>query len=158
MEVGARHSISADVVGKTVFDFVPAEFASTFHAEDLRVPQLGETVVRSVDETVDFSVRPASCARETHALASATHRIASLNFAACHFSLSHSDMCFPIQYAVTWPERVSNSLRPLDLAALGRLDFEAPRRSDFLRSISRAALGRLEVRCRQSSMRPTRWP
>ena len=45
--------------------------------------------------------------------------------------LSHSDMCFPIQYAVTWPERVSNSLRPLDLAALGRLDFEAPRRSDF---------------------------
>ncbi|MFZ0710330.1 MAG: 1-deoxy-D-xylulose-5-phosphate reductoisomerase, partial [Terrimicrobiaceae bacterium] len=33
--------------------------------------------------------------------------------------LSHSDMCFPIQYAVTWPERVSNSLRPLDLAALG---------------------------------------
>ena len=45
--------------------------------------------------------------------------------------LSHSDMCFPIQYAVTWPERVSNSLRPLDLAALGRLDFESPRRSDF---------------------------
>ena len=45
--------------------------------------------------------------------------------------LSHSDMCFPIQYAITWPERVSNSLRPLDLAALGRLDFEAPRRSDF---------------------------
>jgi 1-deoxy-D-xylulose-5-phosphate reductoisomerase len=45
--------------------------------------------------------------------------------------LSHSDMCFPIQYAVTWPERVSNSLRPLDLAALGRLDFEAPRRPDF---------------------------
>jgi 1-deoxy-D-xylulose-5-phosphate reductoisomerase len=45
--------------------------------------------------------------------------------------LSHSDMCFPIQYAVTWPERVSNSLRPLDLSALGRLDFEAPRRADF---------------------------
>src|SRR6478672_7519645 len=45
--------------------------------------------------------------------------------------LSHSDMRFPIQYAVTWPERVSNSLRPLDLSALGRLDFEAPRLSDF---------------------------
>ena len=51
--LGAKNS--ADVVGKTVFDFVPAEFASTFHAEDLRVLQLGETVVRSVDETVDFS-------------------------------------------------------------------------------------------------------
>jgi len=45
--------------------------------------------------------------------------------------LSHSDMCFPIQYAVTWPERVPNSLKPLDFAALGHLDFEAPRCSDF---------------------------
>jgi len=45
--------------------------------------------------------------------------------------LSHSDMCFPIQYAVTWPERVPNSLRPLDFAQLSRLDFEAPRREDF---------------------------
>ena len=45
--------------------------------------------------------------------------------------LSHSDMCFPIQYAVTWPHRVKNSLRPLDFAALRQLDFEAPRRADF---------------------------
>lgn len=45
--------------------------------------------------------------------------------------MSHSDMCFPIQYAVTWPERVGNSLRPLDFAALGKLDFEAPRCADF---------------------------
>jgi len=45
--------------------------------------------------------------------------------------LSHSDMCFPIQYAVTWPDRVPNSLRPLDFAQLARLDFEAPRRTDF---------------------------
>ena len=45
--------------------------------------------------------------------------------------LSHSDMCLPIQYAVTCPERVENSLRPLDVASLGSLDFEAPRRSDF---------------------------
>jgi len=45
--------------------------------------------------------------------------------------LSHSDMCFPIQYAVTWPERVPNSLRPLDFAHLSKLEFEAPRRADF---------------------------
>ncbi|MDB6136287.1 MAG: 1-deoxy-D-xylulose 5-phosphate reductoisomerase [Verrucomicrobiales bacterium] len=45
--------------------------------------------------------------------------------------MSHSDMCFPIQYAVTWPQRVRNTLRPLDFAALGRLEFEAPRRADF---------------------------
>ena len=45
--------------------------------------------------------------------------------------LSHSDMCFPIQYAVTWPERVANSLEPLDFAKLAQLDFEAPRVDDF---------------------------
>jgi 1-deoxy-D-xylulose-5-phosphate reductoisomerase len=45
--------------------------------------------------------------------------------------LGHSDMRLPIQYAVTWPDRVGNSLPPLDLAALGRLEFEAPRRVDF---------------------------
>jgi len=45
--------------------------------------------------------------------------------------LSHSDMCFPIQYAVTWPDRVPNSLRPLDFGQVSRLDFEPPRLQDF---------------------------
>ncbi|HEY2124598.1 MAG TPA: 1-deoxy-D-xylulose-5-phosphate reductoisomerase [Chthoniobacterales bacterium] len=45
--------------------------------------------------------------------------------------LSHSDMCFPIQYAVTWPDRVPNSLPPLDFAKLARLEFFAPRYDDF---------------------------
>lgn len=45
--------------------------------------------------------------------------------------LSHSDMCFPIQYAVTWPDRVPNNLAPLDFAKLATLHFEAPRVEDF---------------------------
>ena len=45
--------------------------------------------------------------------------------------LSVTDMCFPIQYAVTWPERVAGSLPVLDFTALSRLDFEAPRIDDF---------------------------
>ena len=45
--------------------------------------------------------------------------------------LSHSDMCFPIQYAVTWPDRVPNTLPPLDFAQLGSLTFEKPRTADF---------------------------
>jgi 1-deoxy-D-xylulose-5-phosphate reductoisomerase len=45
--------------------------------------------------------------------------------------LSHSDMCFPIQYAVTWPERVPNSLPPLDFGKLRQLDFAPPRYEDF---------------------------
>jgi len=45
--------------------------------------------------------------------------------------LSRTDMCFPIQYALTWPQRVKGGLLPLDFAELGKLDFEAPRRGDF---------------------------
>jgi 1-deoxy-D-xylulose-5-phosphate reductoisomerase len=45
--------------------------------------------------------------------------------------LSTTDMCFPIQYAVTWPDRVPNRLPPLDFAQLAQLTFEAPRRADF---------------------------
>jgi 1-deoxy-D-xylulose-5-phosphate reductoisomerase len=40
--------------------------------------------------------------------------------------LSHSDMCFPIQYAVTYPDRLPNRLKPLCLAEMGSLTFEAP--------------------------------
>jgi 1-deoxy-D-xylulose-5-phosphate reductoisomerase len=45
--------------------------------------------------------------------------------------LSYSDMCFPIQYAVTWPERVANTLPPLDFSTLNKLEFEIPRYDDF---------------------------
>jgi 1-deoxy-D-xylulose-5-phosphate reductoisomerase len=45
--------------------------------------------------------------------------------------LSHSDMCFPIQYAVTWPDRVTNSLPPLDFNKVSKLEFFAPRYDDF---------------------------
>jgi 1-deoxy-D-xylulose-5-phosphate reductoisomerase len=40
--------------------------------------------------------------------------------------LSVTDMCFPIQYAVTYPERMPSGLPPLDLAKLGTLTFEQP--------------------------------
>lgn len=45
--------------------------------------------------------------------------------------LSVTDMCFPIQYAVTWPERVPNRLPPINFAQLAKLEFEAPRTADF---------------------------
>jgi 1-deoxy-D-xylulose-5-phosphate reductoisomerase len=45
--------------------------------------------------------------------------------------LSHSNMCFPIQYAVTWPDRVPNTLPPLDFGKLSKLEFATPRYDDF---------------------------
>jgi 1-deoxy-D-xylulose-5-phosphate reductoisomerase len=45
--------------------------------------------------------------------------------------LSYSDMCFPIQYAVTWPDRIPNTLPPLDFSKLSKLEFFTPRYDDF---------------------------
>ncbi len=44
--------------------------------------------------------------------------------------LSGPDMKLPIQYALTWPERVQSLVRPLDLFKLGSLEFFQP---DFRR-------------------------
>lgn len=40
--------------------------------------------------------------------------------------LGTPDMRTPIAYALAWPERIATPCAPLDLAALARLDFEAP--------------------------------
>jgi 1-deoxy-D-xylulose-5-phosphate reductoisomerase len=45
--------------------------------------------------------------------------------------LGSTDMALPIQFALTYPERFAGPCAPLDLAALGRLDFEAPRTDLF---------------------------
>lgn len=45
--------------------------------------------------------------------------------------LSHNDMGFPIQYALMWPRRLPSPLPSLDLAQLGKLEFERPRGEVF---------------------------
>ncbi len=45
--------------------------------------------------------------------------------------LGTTDMRTPIQYALTWPERVAANRPRLNLATLGRLDFEAPNPEKF---------------------------
>jgi len=40
--------------------------------------------------------------------------------------LGSPDMRIPIAYALAWPERIATPAQKLDLAALSRLDFEAP--------------------------------
>ena len=72
-------------------------------------------------ERVDVIVHPQSI----------VHSLVEYKDGSILAQLSSSDMCFPIQYAVTWPERVQNSLPHLDLAQLASLRFEAPRWDDF---------------------------
>ena len=40
--------------------------------------------------------------------------------------LGNPDMRTPIAHALAYPERIASGVRPLDLAAIGRLDFEKP--------------------------------
>ena len=55
--------------------------------------------------------------------------------------LGPSDMRVPIAHTLAWPDRMAAPVRPLDLVALGRMDFEAPDEGRFpaLR-LARAAL------------------
>jgi 1-deoxy-D-xylulose-5-phosphate reductoisomerase len=45
--------------------------------------------------------------------------------------MSSTDMALPIQYALTYPNRFAGPCASLDLAAIGRLDFEEPRTDLF---------------------------
>jgi len=45
--------------------------------------------------------------------------------------LSVPDMRYPIQYALTWPRRLPNSMPPTDFAKIGTLTFESPDREKF---------------------------
>jgi 1-deoxy-D-xylulose-5-phosphate reductoisomerase len=45
--------------------------------------------------------------------------------------LSNTDMCFPIQYALTWPSRLKGNMKPLNFPELAKLEFEAPRHNVF---------------------------
>jgi 1-deoxy-D-xylulose-5-phosphate reductoisomerase len=59
------------------------------------------------------------------------HSMVEFNDHSVLAQLSHSDMCFPIQYAVTYPKRYPNQLKPLNFAELSSLNFEPPREQDF---------------------------
>lgn len=72
-------------------------------------------------ERVDVIVHPQSI----------VHSLVEYRDGSILAQLSSSDMCFPIQYAVTWPDRVCNTLPRLNLAQIGDLHFEAPRWEDF---------------------------
>ncbi|MDZ4815728.1 MAG: 1-deoxy-D-xylulose-5-phosphate reductoisomerase [Verrucomicrobiota bacterium] len=54
------------------------------------------------------------------------HSMVEFNDGAVIAQLSVSDMCYPIQYAVTYPDRVPGAMKLLDFAKMGSLTFEEP--------------------------------
>jgi 1-deoxy-D-xylulose-5-phosphate reductoisomerase len=75
---------------------------------------------RTADE-IDVVVHPQSI----------VHSMVALRDGSVIAQLGVTDMQLPIQYAFSYPERWDGSLPALDLARLGRLDFEPPDRGRF---------------------------
>ncbi len=72
---------------------------------------------------------------------SIVHSLVTFTDGATLAQLSPPDMRVPIQYALTWPDRLPAARRPLNLAELGALTFRAPDEQRFpcLRLVREAA-------------------
>ncbi len=57
---------------------------------------------------------------------SIVHSLVEFEDGAILAQLGSADMCLPIQYALTWPERTSGPAKPLDLLSCPPLTFQKP--------------------------------
>jgi len=103
-EMGAKITIDSATLFNKGLEMIEARWLFDFPMERVDVVVHPQSIVHSMVEFVDGSILA---------------------------QLSTTDMCFPIQYAVTWPERLANELKPLDFPSLAKLEFEAPRVNDF---------------------------
>jgi len=62
---------------------------------------------------------------------SAVHGLVQFSDGSILAQMGAADMRIPISYCLDWPARLANDSRRLDLAQLGRLDFERPDMSQF---------------------------
>ena len=103
-EMGKKVTIDSASMFNKGLEMIEAHWLFNLPMSKIEVVVHPQSIVHSMVETVDGSVMA---------------------------QLSHSSMCFPIQYAITYPHRVPNDLRPLNFAQLGKLEFEAPREDAF---------------------------
>jgi len=62
---------------------------------------------------------------------SVIHSMVEMRDGSVIAQLGVTDMKHAIQYALTYPDRLPNCLPPLDLATIGKLDFEEPDTKKF---------------------------
>jgi 1-deoxy-D-xylulose-5-phosphate reductoisomerase len=114
-DMGPKISIDSATLFNKGLEMIEAKWLFDINMERIEVVIHPQSVIHSMVEFVDGSVLA---------------------------QLSRTDMAFPIQYALTWPERVRGCLEPLDFGGLGALTFSAPRDDVFpaLRLARRAGL------------------
>lgn len=97
--MGAKISVDSATMMNKGLELIEAFHLFPVAAEQLAVLVHAQSVVHSMVEYVDGSVLA---------------------------QLGTPDMRTPIAFALAWPERMETPCAPLDLAAVGRLDFENP--------------------------------
>jgi 1-deoxy-D-xylulose-5-phosphate reductoisomerase len=102
--MGDKITIDSATLMNKGLEVIEARWLFGFDAERISVLVHPQSVVHSMVEMVDGSV------------------IAQMGV---------TDMCHPIQYALTYPDRQTSSLPPLDLAAIKSLEFSEPDLSKF---------------------------
>jgi 1-deoxy-D-xylulose-5-phosphate reductoisomerase len=103
-QMGPKITIDSATLMNKALEVIEAKWLFGLAPEQIEVVVHPESVVHSLVEFVDGSVVA---------------------------QLSPPDMRLPIQYALTFPERVEGPCPRLDLAQLGSLRFEAPDRETF---------------------------
>jgi 1-deoxy-D-xylulose-5-phosphate reductoisomerase len=103
-EMGRKITIDSSTLFNKGLEMIEAKWLFDIGMEKIDVVVHPQSIVHSMVEFIDGSVLA---------------------------QMSHTDMCFPIQYALTWPQRKKGGLRPIDFPSLARLEFLAPRTDDF---------------------------
>jgi len=102
--MGRKISVDSATMMNKGLELIEAHYLFDMPAERLDVLIHPQSVVHSLVEYLDGSVLA---------------------------QLGNPDMRVPIAHALGYPERIGSGATPLDLAAIGRLDFEAPDEGRF---------------------------
>ena len=97
--MGPKITVDSATMVNKAFEFIAARWLFDIPPEKIKILVHPESIVHSLVEFVDGSV------------------VAELGL---------PDMCLPIQYSLTYPERVAGVVGPLRLEQIGKLTFEEP--------------------------------
>ncbi|MDD5698077.1 MAG: 1-deoxy-D-xylulose-5-phosphate reductoisomerase [Victivallaceae bacterium] len=103
-EMGAKITIDSASMMNKALEIIEAGYLFGLPAEKIEVVIHREAIIHSLVEFIDGCVLA---------------------------QMSEPDMGFPIRYALFYPERRANRMKPLNLAECGRLTFAAPDRKKF---------------------------
>ena len=102
--MGRKISVDSATLMNKGLEVIEARFLFGVQASDIEVVVHPQSIVHSLVDYVDGSVLA---------------------------QLGNPDMRTALAYGLGWPDRLDSGVAPLDLAALGRLDFEPPDRQAF---------------------------